>query len=157
MSKRIFTQLAAIVIVVMLVGACTTPAASTQAPTAQGQATAGASAGSPVEVTWWQLTSNDAQLAALEAIIAGFEAAHPGITVKLEQRAIDAHKEALRVALGTEAFPDIYFMWAGLGLGGEFVNAGASAPLAEAYLGDGVMVNSGAFNEIGRASCRERV
>lgn len=118
----------------LLLFGCGQSAAPTDDPatTASGGETPAAD-GEAVEVTWWQITSNDAQLAALNEIIAGFEAANPGITIKLEQRAIDPHKEALRVAMGTAAFPDIYFMWAGLGLGGEFVNAGASADLSEYY------------------------
>lgn len=145
MSRKLWTLLASILIVSMLLTACgqaATPAAApaaeapTTAPAAEAPTTAPAAeapAGAPVEITWWQLTANDVQNAALKEIIASFEAANPGITVNLEQRAIDAHKEALRVATGTEAFPDIYFMWAGLGLGGEFVKAGASAPLNDAY------------------------
>lgn len=129
-----------------LVAACGGQAASPSQPAGapQGGADAGAStaapaaeSGAPVEVTWWSLTSEGAELEAVNQVIADFEAANPGITVKREERSIDAHKEALRVAMGTEAFPDIYFMWAGLGLGGEFVNAGASAPLDDVYTGNG--------------------
>ena len=111
------------------------PAPATQAPAGDAAATAPAAAAATgqVELNWWTLTAEGAELTAVEEIIKNFSAANPGITVKREERSTDAHKEALRVALGTEAFPDIYFMWAGLGLGGEFVHAGASAPLKDAY------------------------
>jgi raffinose/stachyose/melibiose transport system substrate-binding protein len=46
---------------------------------------------------------------------------------------VDDHKTALRVAAGSDSGPDIYFMWAGLGLGGEFVTAGLSLPLDSYY------------------------
>lgn len=147
MSHKLLTLLVGLMIAALLLAACgqsSTPAAeapaaeqATEAPAAEATEAPAAEAGEPVEISWWQLTANDVQNAAMAEIIASFEAANPGITVNLEQRAVDAHKEALRVAIGTEAFPDIYFMWAGLGLGGEFVNAGASAPLADAYAANG--------------------
>ena len=39
----------------------------------------------------------------------------------------------MRVSAGTEGAPDIYFMWAGLGLGGEFISLGVSDPLDAEY------------------------
>lgn len=86
-----------------------------------------------IEVTWWLLTGNDARNAAVDQIIAEFEEANPNITITLERRATDPHKEALRVAAGTDAFPDLYFMWSGLGLGGEFVEAGMSEDMTRYY------------------------
>ncbi|HML20904.1 MAG TPA: extracellular solute-binding protein [Aggregatilinea sp.] len=85
------------------------------------------------EIVWWQLQHNDLQAEAFAQIIADFEAANPGVKITMETRDIDPQKEALRVAAGTDAFPDIYFMWSGLGLGGEFVDAGMSAPLDDYY------------------------
>lgn len=86
------------------------------------------------EVKIWTLTfSNESANAAWEQIIADFETANPGTTVKLETRSVDEHKAALRVAAQSDQGPDIYFMWAGLGLGGEFVKAGLSKPLDDYY------------------------
>ena len=39
----------------------------------------------------------------------------------------------MRVASGSEQGPDIYFMWGGLGLGGEFVKSGLALPLDKYY------------------------
>ena len=55
------------------------------------------------------------------------------MTIKLENRATDEHKSALRVAGGSDQAPDIYFMWAGLGLGGEFVKSGLALPMDKYY------------------------
>ncbi len=86
------------------------------------------------EVKIWGLTSdNEAVTAAWETVIADFQAANPGITIIREERSTDEHKSALRVASQSDQAPDIYFMWAGLGLGGEFVNAGLSLPLDDYY------------------------
>lgn len=86
------------------------------------------------EITWFKLTeSADSANATIEEIVADFEAANPDITVKVEQRAVDAHKDALRTTLGTSGAPDVFFSWAGPGLGGEFIDAGASLDLEEYY------------------------
>ncbi len=86
------------------------------------------------EVRVWILSAfSDTVLAAWDKAVADFEVANPDIKITLEGRAVDAHKDAMRVAAGTDGFPDIFFNWAGLGLGGEFVNLGVSAPLDEAY------------------------
>ncbi len=86
------------------------------------------------EVRVWILSAfSDTVLAAWDEAVAAFEAANPDIKITLEGRAVDAHKDAMRVAAGTDGFPDVYFNWAGLGLGGEFVNLGVSEPLDDAY------------------------
>jgi raffinose/stachyose/melibiose transport system substrate-binding protein len=86
------------------------------------------------EVRVWILSfDNESANRAWEEIVSDFEAANPGITVQVETRGVDEHKSALRVAAGSDQGPDVYFMWGGLGLGGEFVNAGLSTPLDDAY------------------------
>ena len=104
-----------------------TALATTVAMTVAGSALAG-------EVKVWTLTfANDSANQAWQQIIKDFEAANPGITIKVEGRATDEHKSALRVAAGSSEGPDIFFSWAGFGLGGEFVNAGLSLPLDKYY------------------------
>lgn len=115
-----------------------TESAEDAATTATGKGATDPSSAEPasadaVTLDWWLVTQNDTQKAALTEMIAGFEAANPTIKINLEERDIDAHKDALRTAAGTEAEPDLYFMWTGLGLGGEFVNAGVSADLTPFY------------------------
>jgi raffinose/stachyose/melibiose transport system substrate-binding protein len=85
------------------------------------------------ELVIWSRTNQPAEDKALKQIISQFEAANPGVTVKMETRSVDEHKSALRIAATSKAGPDIYYMWAGFGLGGEFVKAGLSAPLDEYY------------------------
>jgi raffinose/stachyose/melibiose transport system substrate-binding protein len=89
--------------------------------------------GGDTTVTVWQLTLEEAQKAAWEDLVAGFEEANPGITIQTEERATDPHKDALRQAAGTDAGPDIYRYWGGPGLGGELVDVGLSADLTEYY------------------------
>ncbi len=86
------------------------------------------------EIKFWTLTfDNDAMTSAYNKIIADFEAANPGVTIKLEQRSTDEHKAALRVAAGSDQAPDIFFSWGGLGLGGEFVKSGLAADMTKYY------------------------
>ena len=82
----------------------------------------------------WTLSfDNPTVVAAWNDVIKSFEENNPGITVSMENRSTDEHKAALRVAAQSDQGPDIYFMWSGLGLGGEFVNAGLSKPLDSYY------------------------
>jgi raffinose/stachyose/melibiose transport system substrate-binding protein len=98
---------------------------------AAAAATTPATAG---EVKIWTLTfDNNSANEAWDRTIKEFEAANPGITITREGRSVDEHKAALRVAAQSSQGPDIYFMWAGLGLGGEFVKAGLSKPLDDYY------------------------
>ncbi len=86
------------------------------------------------EIKFWTLNfANDSANRAFQSIVKQFEDANPGVTVKVEQRGTDEHKSALRVASGSEQAPDIYFMWAGLGLGGEFVKSGLALPMDKYY------------------------
>jgi raffinose/stachyose/melibiose transport system substrate-binding protein len=86
------------------------------------------------EIKLWTLNfANDSANKAFQAIIQQFEKANPGVTVKVETRGVDEHKSALRVAAGSDQGPDIFFSWAGLGLGGEFVKAGLALPMDKYY------------------------
>lgn len=86
------------------------------------------------DLTLWTLNfDNGAANTALQKVAKDFEAANPGTHVEIVQRGIDEHKTALRVAAGSSKGPDIYFSWAGLGLGGEYVKAGLSLPLDKYY------------------------
>ncbi|BDZ44720.1 ABC transporter substrate-binding protein [Naasia aerilata] len=96
---------------------------------------AGDDAGSgATTITYWKLTdADDASKKAWSEILNGFEDSHPDIKVKVEERSTDGHKEALRTALGTSGAPDVYWSWAGPGIGGEFVKAGGSLDLKKYY------------------------
>ncbi|WP_108249427.1 ABC transporter substrate-binding protein [Planctomonas deserti] len=94
----------------------------------------GGSDSGKTEVTWFKLTetastANDT----INGVIENFEEANPDIDIVVEERSTDAHKDALRTTLGTNGAPDIFFSWAGPGLGGEFIEAGASLNLEEYY------------------------
>lgn len=84
-------------------------------------------------VVWTLNYSSEAQTNALARSEAEFEARNPGHNIEIVMRGTDEHKTALRVAAGSNTGPDVYFMWAGLGLGGEYVQAGLSRDLSDYY------------------------
>jgi raffinose/stachyose/melibiose transport system substrate-binding protein len=146
MSKKFFLVMALTIVIGVLLSACgsaATPTEAAPAATTAPVATTGATAvptekptAEAANLVWWQLagaSGNTDWINAFTEIISSYERMHPGVIITLETRSIDAQKDALRLAAGTDAFPDIYFMWSGLGLGGEFVKAGASAPLDAYY------------------------
>jgi raffinose/stachyose/melibiose transport system substrate-binding protein len=86
------------------------------------------------DLTLWTLNfDNNAANVALKKVASDFETANPGTHVEIVQRGIDEHKTALRVAAGSSKGPDIFFSWAGLGLGGEYVKAGLALPMDKYY------------------------
>lgn len=94
----------------------------------------GSNASGKTQLDWWVINpSSPTAVKAQDKIIKDFEAANPDITIKKTNRAVDAHKDALRTAIGTSAAPDIYDYWAGPGLGGELVGNNASADLTSQY------------------------
>lgn len=66
-------------------------------------------------------------------LIKAFNDANPDIEASYEGRTTDAHKEAMRTVINTDAAPDVYFMWGGIGLMGYYVNAGGTEPLQAYY------------------------
>ncbi len=94
----------------------------------------GGSGSGKTEVTWFKLTETaETANKTINGIIEDFEKANPDIDIVVEERSTDAHKDALRTTLGTNGAPDIFFSWAGPGLGGEFIEAGASLDLKKYY------------------------
>ena len=93
----------------------------------------GDTGGGTAELSLWTVQMEPTQKEAIEGLIDAFEDSNPDITVTVEERAVDAHKEALRQVVGTDAGPDIYRYWEGPGLGGELVDVGMSMDLTEYY------------------------
>ena len=99
-------------------------------PQASGGAT---NAPANADLKVWMVTQEDSQKKAWTTLVNNFQAANPNIKVTTEERAIDAHKEALRQVSGTNAGPDVYWYWEGPGLGGSLVKAGMSKDLTDLY------------------------
>jgi raffinose/stachyose/melibiose transport system substrate-binding protein len=90
--------------------------------------------GGNVTLNWWMvIQTNDTATDAIKSIAADFSKANPNITVNVQFRGVDAHKDAMRTSAGSASGPDIYYNWAGPGLGGELVTAGVSLDLTKYY------------------------
>lgn len=97
-------------------------------------ATATATAAGAQQIDVWTLNfSSERANDAIAQIASEFEAANPGVDIAITMRGVDELKTALRVAAGSSSGPDIFFSWAGLGLGGEYVAAGMSKPMDAYY------------------------
>ena len=89
--------------------------------------------GETTELTVWTQTEEGPELEYTERVIAAFEDENPGVTVNLEQRSTDGHKDAIRRVAGTSAGPDVFFYWTGPGLGKSLVDVGLSQDLTQYY------------------------
>ncbi|MBT0566628.1 extracellular solute-binding protein [Williamsia sp. CHRR-6] len=87
-----------------------------------------------IHLSLWINTQSPTKLAALRTIVAGYQRHDPTTRITVEQRATDAHKQAMRQSSGTPAGPDIYWYWAGPGLGGALVARDVSLDLTRYYL-----------------------
>jgi len=105
----------------------------TAAAVLTGCSGSGGSGGGENDLVIWMPTQEDSQGEAINAVIDEFEKQNEGVTVTLEERSVDEHKNAMRQAAGTDSGPDIYWYWEGSGLGGELVDVGMSKDLSEYY------------------------
>lgn len=94
---------------------------------------AGGTGGGSDDLVIWMPTQEDTQGVAINALIDEFEKQNPEISIRLEERSVDEHKNAMRQAAGTDAGPDIYWYWEGSGLGGELIDVGMSLDLSDYY------------------------
>jgi raffinose/stachyose/melibiose transport system substrate-binding protein len=99
----------------------------------EGEGAGEPSNGEAVQLALWTQTGSEETQQAMRDAAAEYSEMTDGVVVDVEIRSTDPHKEALRQSAGSEAAPDIYFMWTGLGLGGEFVEAGVSRPIDDYY------------------------
>lgn len=105
----------------------------TAAAVLTGCSGSGGSGGGENDLVIWMPTQEDSQGEAINAVIDEFEKQNEGVTVTLEERSVDEHKNAMRQAAGTDSGPDIYWYWEGSGLGGELVDVGMSKDLSDYY------------------------
>lgn len=105
----------------------------TAAAVLTGCSGSGGSGGGENDLVIWMPTQEDSQGEAINAVIDEFEKQNEGVTVTLEERSVDEHKNAMRQAAGTDSGPYIYWYWEGSGLGGELVDVGMSKDLSDYY------------------------
>lgn len=123
-SRRLVAATAAAAMVATLMAACGGGSES---------GASGDSSSGKVDLKFWMTTQEAAQKDGIDAIVDGFEKENPDITVTVEERSIDQHKDSLRQVAGTDSAPDMFWYWMGPGLAGELINAGVSKDLTDYY------------------------
>lgn len=85
------------------------------------------------ELTMWTIaTESDSFHEPYKKAIADFEAAHPGVTIKMETFENEAYKTKIKSAVAANELPDIFFTWAG-GFSESFVKSGKVLCLDDYY------------------------
>jgi len=82
-----------------------------------------------VTINLWTIWNAEPRRSALAEIVKDFEAANPGVRVKVTSYEPDAYKTTIKVALGGGQPPDIYFVWSGEKMLHNFVRGGKAADL----------------------------
>lgn len=89
--------------------------------------------GEDVTLTMWSIAiESDAFYEAYPKAIADFEAAHPGVKIKMETFENESYKTKLKSAVAAKELPDVFFTWAG-GFLADFVASGATLCLDDYY------------------------
>ena len=133
-SERLVLKLSALLAACMVggVGCTSTPASSSPAassaatPVAQSSS-AGASPAGTQEVVFWQFSDREAEINAYNALIQKFEAANPGIKIKMEIVPWTDQQEKLTTALASGGLPDVSML--GNNVVAQYQHIGALAPL----------------------------
>ena len=76
------------------------------------------------EITLWTIWNSEPRRSALAAVVAGFEDQCPDVKVKVSNIEPDAYKTKIRVVLGGDKPPDVYFVWSGEKMLHNFVRGG---------------------------------
>lgn len=110
-----------VLLVTMLLGACTSPATPTEAPPVEPIATEAPSTEpaptepapvEPVTIEWWTVPSEEYSEEAQRALAKAFEETHPNIKVKVTILPESGFSEKMTAVLGSgEGAPDVAFFW----------------------------------------------
>ncbi len=84
-----------------------------------------------IKLSLWTIWNAEPRKSALEAIVSAFEQQNPGIDIEVTNLEPDAYKTRIRVALGGNNPPDIYFVWSGEKMLHNFVRGGNMADITQ--------------------------
>jgi raffinose/stachyose/melibiose transport system substrate-binding protein len=76
------------------------------------------------KLTLWSIWNTEPRQSALAEIVKSFEAANPGVKIEVSTYEPDQYKTSIRVALGSQQPPDIYFVWSGEKMLKSFIRGG---------------------------------
>ncbi len=81
----------------------------------------------------WDSFTEDAQSKGMDALVAGYQAKFPAVTIQREAQSIDTMRPVLQTALASGTGPDIMYYDCGPGFAGVLAKAGLLLPLDDAY------------------------
>jgi len=129
-SRRLI--LAALVSLALVAAGCSSD--STDDTTGESDAsTTTTEAVEPVTLTVWDSFLRDVETPVIEGLIAGFEAAHPGVTVNREGKSFDDIDATIELALSSDGGPDVFPVNQGESAMGGLVRAGLIVDLSPYY------------------------
>ncbi|WP_077622547.1 ABC transporter substrate-binding protein [Sediminibacillus massiliensis] len=130
--KKVLSSTFFMLFTILVLTACSSGASNGQS--AEGESNGGKSSDSDkVTVQFWTLSDDSGMY---EPIIEDFEEANPDIKIEMSTRAVDAHKEALKVAASSGTLPTAWFNWGGT-LGSFYPENGLTLDLTENASQDG--------------------
>ncbi len=112
----------------MAVCLCGCPRPTDQA-TQPADVTPPAEVGQPVKLSLWTIWNAEPRQSALQQMVDAFEQQNPGVDIEITTLEPDAYKTRIRVALGGNAPPDIYFVWSGEKMLHAFIRGGNIADI----------------------------
>lgn len=139
MKNKLFRVLLSVSMVTTLLAGCGKSSSDTYAETGIGTETE-ADAETPastetkdITLTLWSIaTESDSFNHAYIQAIADFEAANPGVTIKMETFENQSYKTKIKSAVAANELPDIFYTWGG-GFSKSFVESGKVLPLDDYY------------------------
>jgi raffinose/stachyose/melibiose transport system substrate-binding protein len=96
--------------------------------------TLAASAFADVTVSFLHKWPEPENMAYFEKAVKEFEAAHPGVKIKMEAVADEPYKDKIRVLMASDQVPDVYFSWSGE-FGKKFARGGRALDITDAVYG----------------------
>jgi raffinose/stachyose/melibiose transport system substrate-binding protein len=138
--RRFLSVLLVTAVLLTMLAACAPAVAPSSAPAGQDAGTTGQEVvpaeGSTTTLTVWDTWTRDEESAVMEALIADFEAAHPGVTIDRVVKSFDDLKATTKLAMSADDGPDVAQVNQGWSDMGAMVQGGLLAPLtsyAEEY------------------------
>lgn len=82
-----------------------------------------------VKLSLWTIWNAEPRQSALQQMVDAFEQQNPGVDIEITTLEPDAYKTRIRVALGGNTPPDIYFVWSGEKMLHAFIRGGNIADI----------------------------
>jgi len=134
MSRKIYIILSLLIVAAFVLTACGGAAteapqaepdapAATVAPVATDAPAATEASAEKVTVTWWHITTEEAQKAVWQKLADDYMASHPNVNVEITVLENEAFKTKLTTVMQSGEPPDIFQSWGG-GVMNEYANAG---------------------------------